>query len=239
MRNHDGVGPLDGADRNVIVRPSRAAQHQPRTGGARRLAVAVLALGLPAVTACSSKILMPPQFDLAPHHRIGLVTFTIENAKGSLNELATERFMTHVLGGQPGIEVLELGDAERLLAELGESELGPRAAQKIGEKYGTTAVFFGHLIVSDVKPRGVLRGLDLPHLEANVTVEIRARLLATESGGTLWSNSARETETVGQVGLAGGVPYFSAEDPNEAYGRLVDDLVYGVTADFRPYWVRK
>ncbi len=215
------------------------ATRQPRNDGVRRLALALLAIGLLTVAGCSSKILMPPRIDLAPQHRIGLVTFTIENAKGSLNQLATERFMTHVLGGQPGIEVLELGDADKLLAEVGESELGLRAAQKIGEKYGTPAVFFGHLIVSDVKPRGVLRGLDLPRIEANVTVEIRARLLATESGGTLWSNSARETETVGQVAMTGGVPYFSAEDPNDAYGRLVDDLVYAVTADFRPYWVRK
>ena len=205
----------------------------------RHLATVAFAVGLPLIIACSSKVLMPPRFDLTPQHRIGLVTFTIENAKGSLHELATQRFMTHVLQGQPGIEVLELGDAEQLLAELGESELGPGAAQKIGEKYGTPAVFFGHLVVSNVTPRGVLRGLDLPHVEANVTVEIRARLLATESGGTLWSNSARQTERIGQIGMTGGVPYFSAEDPNDAYGRLVDDLVYALTADFRPYWVKK
>lgn len=205
----------------------------------KRLAIVFLVIGLSASAACSSKVLMPPRVDLTAQHRVGLVSFTIENAQGSLNELATERFMTHVLGGQPGIEVLELGDAETLLAEIGESQLGPRAAQRIGDAYGTNAVFFGHLIVSDVKPRGVLAGLNFPHVEANVTVEIRARLLSTESGGTIWSNSARATETVGQVGLAGGVPYFSAEDPNDAYGRLVDHLVYAVTADFRPYWVRQ
>lgn len=218
-----------------------AKEHEAtRFTRAGRVAIVTLAVGLPLVTGCASKrILMPPRFDLTPHHRIGLVTFTIENAKGSLQELATERFMTHLLQGQPGIEVLELGDADRLLTELGETELGPRAAQKIADKYGTPAVFFGHLIVSNVTPRGVLRGVGLPHVEANVTVEIRARLLSTETGGTLWSNSARESERVGQVGLSGGVPYFSAEDPKDAYGRLVDDLVYAVTADFRPYWVKR
>jgi hypothetical protein len=218
-----------------------AKRHWPATFIRRRqLAAIALVIGLPLVSACASKkVLMPPRFDLTPQHRIGLVTFTIENAKGSLHELATQRFMTHVLQGQPGIEVLELGDAEQLLAELGESELGPSAAQKIGEKYGTPAVFFGHLVVSNVTPRGVLRGLDLPHVEANVTVEIQARLLATESGGTLWSNSARETKRVAQMGMSGGVPYFSAKDPNDAYGQLVDDLVYAVTSDFRPYWVKQ
>lgn len=235
-RERHAVEPRPRVDRR---RGKRGMKSRPQDGRVRRLAIVVLALGLSAAAACSSKVLMPPRVDLTAQHRVGLVTFTIEDAQGSLNELATERFMTHVLGGQPGIEVLELGDAETLLAEIGESQLGPRAAQRIGDAYGTNAVFFGHLIVSDVKPRGVLAGLNFPRVEANVTVEIRARLLSTESGGTIWSNSARATETVGEVGLAGGVPYFSAEDPNDAYGRLVDHLVYAVTADFRPYWVRQ
>jgi len=234
-------------ERHAVKPRSRASRRRAKRGmksrrlyaRARRLALVALVLGLSAAAACSSKVLMPPRVDLTAQHRVGLVMFTIENAEGSLHELATERFMTHVLGGQPGIEILELGDAQRLLDEIGERELGPRAAQRIGDAYGANAVFFGHLIVSDVKPRGVLAGLQFPRVEANVTVEIRARLLSTESGGTIWSNSARATETVGQIGLAGGVPYFSAEDPNDAYGRLVDHLVYAVTADFRPYWVRQ
>lgn len=233
---------LDSAKRRSKASPrqaTRASMRRLRDRGGHRLVAVLLVTGFSVVAACSSKVLMPPRVDLTAQHRVGLVTFTIENAQGSLNELATERFMTHVLGGQPGIEVLELGDAATLLAEIGESQLGPRAAQRIGDAYGTNAVFFGHLIVSDVKPRGVLAGLNFPRVEANVTVEIRARLLSTESGGTIWSNSARATETVGEVGLAGGVPYFSAEDPNDAYGRLVDHLVYAVTADFRPYWVRQ
>jgi hypothetical protein len=200
----------------------------------------ILAFGLSLFSGCSSKrVLMPPREDLTQYHRVGLVVFTIENAKGSLHELATERFMNDVLYGQEGVEILELGDADELLAEVGEPELGARAAQRIGDAYGIPTVFFGHLNVSDVKPRGQLAGLNLPHIEANVTVEMRVRLLSTESGGTMWSNSARATETVGHVGFDGRTPYFSAEDPNEAYGRLVDFLVHEVSADFRPYWVKQ
>ncbi len=182
---------------------------------------------------------MPPRVDLTEYYRVGLVTFTIENAKGSLHELATERFLNDVLGGQPGIEVIELGDAEQVLAEIGESDLDARAAQRIGDAYDVPLVFFGHIKVSDVKPRGQLVGLQLPHLEANVTVDLRVRLLSTESGGTTWSNSARATETVGQVGFDGTMLYFSAEHPDEAYGRLVNYLVSEVSADFRPYWVKQ
>jgi hypothetical protein len=205
-----------------------------------RVPVAALVLCFAVVAGCSSKrVLMPPRVDLTEHFRVGLVTFTIENAKGSLHEVATEQFLADVLYGQQGVEVLELGDAAELLAEIGEAELNARAAQRIGDAYDVPVVFFGNLEVSDVKPRGQLSGLTLPHLEANVTVDLRVRLLSTESGGTLWSNSARATETVGQVGFDGSMPYFSAEDPNEAYGRLADYLVHEVSSDFRPYWVKQ
>lgn len=41
---------------------------------------------------------------------VAIVTFTIENAKGSPHEFATERFAELVLAAQPGVEILELGD---------------------------------------------------------------------------------------------------------------------------------
>ena len=83
----------------------------------------ILALGSLLAAGCSSKrVLMPPRMDLTEYHRVGLVTFTVENAKGSLHELATERFLADVLDGQPGIEVIELGDADEVLAEIGESD---------------------------------------------------------------------------------------------------------------------
>lgn len=221
----------------------KAAERQSGTrrgSRVRRAATIILAFGLSLMAGCSSKrVLMPPRVDLTEHYRVGIVTFTIENAKGSLHEVATERFLADVLYGQQGIEVLELGDAADLLAEIGEAELNARAAQRIGDAYDVPVVFFGNMKVSDVKPRGQLAGLQLPHLEANVTVDLRVRLLSTESGGTLWSNSARATETVGQVGFDGSMPYFSAEDPNEAYGRLAEYLVHEVSEDFRPYWVKQ
>ncbi len=214
-----------------------------RLAGATRAAVplTVAAVMVSMLGACGSKrVLMPPRIDLTGYNRLGLVTFTIENAEGdALNRLATDRFMTDVLEGQQGIEILELGEAEALLAEIGETQLGPRAAQRIGDQYGVPAVFIGHLTVSDVKPRGSLAGISLPRVEATVSVDLTVRLLSTESGGTTWSRRGHAEEVVGQVGLAGGDVYFSAEDPEEAYGRLVDALVYEVTRDLRPAWVKQ
>lgn len=197
----------------------------------------LLVLAFVLIGCASNKVLVPPRLDLTQYGRVGLVAFTIENAKGDLNGLAAERFLSEVLAAQPGIEVLELGEAAALLAEAGEPALGPRAIQRIGDAYRVPAIVVGHLKVSDVKPRGMLSGISLPRVEATVTVDLTVRLYSTESGGTLWSRRAQVTDVVGQVGFVGGDVYFSAEDPGEAYGRLVDGLVLTVTDDLRPHWV--
>jgi hypothetical protein len=210
-------------------------------GGSWRRRVPVFFVAVSSLlVACGGKyVWVAPRLDLQPHSPVGLVTFTIENAQGSLHEVATQRFAEAAFAGQENIEILELGDAESLLSRIGETELGPRAAQAIGEQHRVPAVFVGHLVVSNVKPSGGLTPFGGPRLRATVTVDLIVRLLSTATGGTLWSRSARATETVGEVGLVNGRPVFGAEDPNEAYGRLVDLLVDDVTMDLRPRRVKQ
>jgi hypothetical protein len=175
-----------------------------------------------------------PQLDLVPYGQIGLVEFTIEKAKGSLQEFASRRFAEEVLSAQRGIELQELGPADSVLKRVGQSALGPAVAQALGGERGTPVVFFGHLTVSNVKPRVSLLGLTLPAFEADVSAELVVELLSTKTGGTLWRSSATAKQQVGQLALLGGVPYFSAEKPNEAYGQLVNQLIGAVTRDLWP-----
>jgi len=42
---------------------------------------------------------------------------------------------------------------------------------------------------------------------------------------------------VGGLSISGGMASFSAKDPNDAYGRLINQLVYDVTYDVRSTWV--
>lgn len=207
----------------------------------RRLGVAaftLLALGCGGSRHASSphEVLDPPRVDLKTHGRLALMLFSVENAKGSLHSLATARFSEWVLAAQPGIEILELGPADTLVARAGEHEFGPLSAKRVADAHHVPVVFLGHLKVSDVKPTAQFQGLTLPRIEAKVTVQLSVRLVSTASGGTLWRASSIVTETIGKLGMSGGVPYFSAEDPNEAYGELVTDLVRRVTWDFRPTW---
>lgn len=200
----------------------------------RRAGVFLVLLG--AAACASRRILVPPRLDLVPYGSVGLVTFTVENARGSLQDVATRRFGEAVLRGQSGIELRELGPADVVLRQVGETRLGPTAARRLGGDGGVPVVFFGHLRVSDVKPSGGLLGLSLPHVEATVSAELVVELLSTKTGGTLWRSSAVVREKVGELGLSGGVPYFSAKDPDDAYGRLVARLVNIVTYELRPTW---
>lgn len=183
-----------------------------------------------------TRVLIPPRLDLKPYGRVGLVLFTIEKAKGDLDQVATMRFSEDLLAAQPGIEVLELGSGESERRRLGEREMGAVTAQALGAKRRAPVVFIGRLKISNVTPSGGLAGLSLPHLEATVSAELTVALYSSETGGTLWRASGVASRKIGGLAIMGGEPYFSAKNPNKAYAGLVYDLVDYVTRDMRPTW---
>lgn len=184
-----------------------------------------------AAVACSShgpptnRVLVPPALNLVPYGTVGLVTFTVEGAKGALGDFTTKRFEEYMLGAQKGIEVQEFA--------VGDS------AAALGGARGVPVVFSGHLKVSNVKPRGGLAGLVTAHVEATITADLAVELRSTKTGGVVWRSSSTQTEKVGELVITGGIPEFSARDPNEAYGHLVNNLIYDVTWDMRSTWVRQ
>lgn len=182
------------------------------------------------------QVLDPPAMDLKQYGRLALMTFSVENAKGQLQTLSTEKFAEAVLAAQQPLELLELGTADTVIARAGETDFGPRSAKRVGDAHSVPVVFVGHLKVSDVKPTAKFQGLTVPKFEAKVTMQLSVKLVSATSGGTLWRASSTTTETIGKVGMSGGIPYFSADDPNDAYGAIVNYLVRQVTWDFRGTW---
>src|SRR2546426_11861080 len=77
-----------------------------RSNGLSLLLVALssFACGGGAARAPRQRVLDPPRLDLRPFGRVGLVLFTVEGARGSLNELATQPFSEYVLAAQPGVD---------------------------------------------------------------------------------------------------------------------------------------
>lgn len=207
--------------------------------GLRALSAAVLA-GV-ALAACSSQLArVPPRLDMGNYDRVALVTFSADQSKDGLGQLATQRFAEEVLAAQTGFELLELGPADSSVARLLASGDAPAAAQELGRERKIPAVFFGQLAVTNAKPRGSVSGSGDVNVGATVSAELNVRLLSTSTGGTLWRSSGAASQSVGQIAVsAGRLPSISAKDPNAAYAQMVDQMVVQVTRDFRPTWVKQ
>lgn len=199
-----------------------------------RFVVPLVAL---ALSACSSQMVqVPPRLGLGPYGRIGLVTFETGTARAGLDSYATQRFAEEVLAAQPGIEILELGDGDSLLALARETDFGPAFAKQVGDAHGVPAVFVGRLEVTNLKPGGVVESLRNMDVGAEVSAELQVKLLSTQSGGTLWRGSSSGTEKVGGITVVSGRPSVTARDPQDAYGDMVRTLVAQATYDLRPSW---
>ena len=203
----------------------------------RKLSSVVFLFIVVAGLACAAKrVLVPARMDLHPYGKLGIVTFTVENAKGSLHQFATERFAENVLSAQPGIEILELGNIDTLMQRLGEREVGMATARELGKQHGVAAVFAGHLKITNPRASGGIAGLLTPHLEATILTDLAVRLLSTQSGGTVWRQSAWATQKLGGVSIDGGQLNFGARDPKTAYGPMVNTIVNLVTQDMWSTW---
>jgi hypothetical protein len=180
--------------------------------------------GIAALSACAAKYAqVPARVDLEPYGRVALLTFSAERADTGMTAMATQRFAEALLESQ-GIELLELGSQDSSLQAL--------AARDV------PAVFFGHLKLSEVKPKGRVStsGIDV---RGAVTAELTVRLVSTKTGGTVWRSSAAANRTLGHLGLHGGGASVGMRNRDEAYGEIVGALVANVTRDLRPTWVKQ
>ncbi len=69
-------------------------------------------------------------------------------------------------------------------------------------------------------------------------IAVKARLISTKNGATLWTDSAVRQGTVGAVGIEDGVPVFSVRDKSAALNEILRQIMYRLTWDFRPTRVR-
>lgn len=112
-----------------------------------------------------------------------MINFTMEDARGELNSLATEYFARELFASQSGFELQELGEMDDILEEAGSERFDRATAQMLGDEYERPAVFVGELKASPLQPRAQISRF--PSVEATVSVELTVRLISTESGATL------------------------------------------------------
>jgi hypothetical protein len=185
---------------------------------------------------CGPVVMIPPEFDLMPYERIGLISFSIENAKGELDKMATQRFLQEITYFQRGVQIIELGLLEDVLGKIDKATLDQEAIQAIGAEFDVTSFFYGEINVSDVKPEldiaGLIRSM---RVRATFDISMTARLYSTESGATLWTDSADRKAVLGYMMMGPErIPYFGVRDQEEAYRELTERLVHDLTRDFRP-----
>jgi hypothetical protein len=182
---------------------------------------------------------IPPKIDLQPYETIGIVEFT-SNAQENLNQITTQKFMGFIQDAQPQVRFLELGPEDRLVRKLGRNALDREAIKAIEKTYGVSSVFTGSFEISNVQPK-VSIASDLSSLRASAVVNISmvSRHWETVSGATIWSNSRQGHWKVAGIRSNAKDISFRVNDPEEQYGRYLEELAYAVTDNFRPHYVKR
>ncbi len=208
----------------------------------RRLAWTSLAvLPIAAALACGgSRVLVPPRIDLRQHEVLGIVEFS-SNKEGELGPLATQRFMEAARVDQGLVRIVELGSEEEVVRDAGIRRLDQAAYKALGEQRNVATIFTGQLVISDIRPAiRITPGLADMSVAADVDATLTVGMFETASGASIWNRSASVTRRVGQVSLLGNRDVvFDADEPERAYGELIDALVALVTEEFRATWQRR
>jgi hypothetical protein len=196
------------------------------------------------ILGCSStktvRCTVPPRMDLRPYPVIGIVTFQSNRNDGELDRLATQKFLESVQAAQPGTRVVELGSQQDLLASVGRSSWDTTALRAVKSKHEVDALIVGRIDVERAKPKVEVSTLwKAVSARADVNVALSARLFETQSGATMWTDSAKLTSTVAHGDFSKTSSTVGVRDTEAAYGAMIEQMACDVTDAFREHYVLK
>ena len=205
----------------------------------RKLILCVAVFVLFVAFNCGKKVMVPPRIDLLDHEIIGIIEFE-SSMEGQLASLTTRKFTQAIREDQGMVRIINLGTEQDVLNQIGHDKLDANAFKAIGDEFDVRTVFTGELIISDIRPNiSMISGLVHMGVSAEVDATLSSQMVETTTGASVWSSSASATREVGHVSVFGDNFSFDAEEPEKAYGELVDVLVYETTRDFRVTWRRE
>ena len=207
----------------------------------KRIAILCFTVLMTLMTSnCGKRVIVSPRIDLKNYEIVGIIEFTCTN-EGELGPLATRKFTEAIREDQGMIRIIDLGTKKEVLKKIGHVKLDKDAYEAIGQEFDVKTFFVGEVVVSNIRPKiNIGLGLELVSFSAEIDAKLNAKMIGTPTGASIWSSSASATREVGNVSLLGGKIFaFNAEDPDEAYGDLVDYLAYRTTRDFRVTWERR
>ena len=209
----------------------------------RLLPVGLLVWGVCFTISCTKTVSVyhPPPFDLSRYERLGIIDFT-DNADPSVSSYATQQFQDYIHSAQTGIPILQMGGQQEVLRSVDANRLDYEAFKKIGRKYNVDAVFYGSVQYADIETDVRLKSVR--NLKADVNAILHAtlsvQLYETGGGATVWSNSVSWKRKLGEINVdkrgnvsAGMTGY------HDAYRKLIPDMTYDVTREFRGRYIRE
>ena len=211
----------------------------------RALSLALLAA---AAFACASHqgppppppVQVPPQIDLKEHEIIGVIEFK-SSGRAALGPLATRKFTDVARRDQGLVKMVPLGTEAEVLRSIGRDKLDPAAMIEIGRQRNVKTILVGTIDAANLKPAvRVATDLKAAGLTSQVKVTLDAQLIDAATGASMWNSSTNSTGTLGHVDVAGGHGvWFDADDPERAYGALIDDAIGRATRPFRVTWEQR
>lgn len=203
----------------------------------------LLVLSLFSLASCARTMYVyhPPHFDLTKYDRLGIITFN-SNASHAVSVYATEQFQNQIHCAQAGIPILELGTEEEVLKSINAKQLDFDAFQRIGQKYKVIGVFHGNIKYSDIKTDLSVKSLSNLNASLDSTLEaaIAVKLNETKSGAVIWSGSATWKRRLGKLNFdKNGNVSLTLKGRNDAHMRLIPDMVYDVTKNFRGEYIKE
>jgi hypothetical protein len=204
-----------------------------------KIILPLLALSLSIISGCShtQQVLIPPQMDLSPYRIIGVIEFST-NGDSELRSYLTQNYLQTVQSAQPEVRFLELGSQDLVLSRVSRTQLDYEAVKSIGRVYNVDAVMFGHLNLSEPKPN-VRLSTTWQSMKAGADVEasLITKLWEADSGVIRWTNSSQGRDSIARLSAStSGNFHFGAKDPKETYGKLIPQLVWANTEDFRAHY---
>jgi len=175
-----------------------------------------------------------PVVDLTEYGRVGFIDVS-SSAEGGIAKVASQELVEKIMQiDKEKITVVELGSEEELLRAVGRERMDPETIQMIGKKYNVGVMVSSHLNISEVRPHIDISTItESLGVKAEVDASLTVKLLETEGGGTLWTDSVEDTQSVASVSIgSGGLFHFDASTPEKAYGDLVRNLVRKISSDF-------
>jgi len=183
---------------------------------------------------CAVKSTAPPKTDLSGYSRIGIVEFAVKNARGVLDEMATERLAQHLREYYKNAEIVLLENPPETFGKKPE-ELRD-TVREIASAHELDALFLGVITVSDFRPDMKLGSLmKRSRIRTKFRMTAELKLFHGGSGEQIWKDSYSREGHASYDHFAKNInPDFYVSDKDESYVRFVRNLIYHLTEDLRP-----